>query len=148
MSCIRASSVQFRTGATAARAHAFSSRLSSFEEAPVGALGEERVRARLDHADLVQAQRVEAHRVLGVELAPSVVGQLGQRLERVVVALGEPAIDQPLRGPLRLGGAEVGSLEDGAQVALGGDRVVADEVPVAATPCSRNTATRACRWLC
>ena len=81
--------------------------------------------------DLVQAQRVEPHRVLGVVLAPAVVGHLAERLERVVVSLREPAIDQPLRGPLRLGGAEVGGLEDGAQDALGRDRMVADEVAVA-----------------
>ena len=36
-----------------------------------------------------------------------------------------------LRGPLRLGGTDVGGLEDGTEKALGGDRMIADELPVA-----------------
>ncbi len=36
--------------------------LELVEEAPVGAVGDELVRAGLDHADLVQAERVEAQR--------------------------------------------------------------------------------------
>ena len=75
-----------------------SARAELVEEAPVGALGEDLRGAGLDHADLVQPQRVEPHRILRVELAPARVRQLGQRLERIVVALGEPEIDQPLRG--------------------------------------------------
>ncbi len=61
-----------RTNA-ARMAHAFSSRLSSFEEAPVRPFRDDLLRGRLDHADLVQAQRIEPHRVLGVVLAPFVV---------------------------------------------------------------------------
>ena len=77
--------------------HAFSSRLSSFRKRQSVPSAMILLRARLDHAHLVQPQRVEAQRVLGVELAPAGVRQLVQRLEREVVALGEPAIDQPLR---------------------------------------------------
>jgi hypothetical protein len=44
------------------------------EETPVGALGDERVRARLDHADLVQPERIEPERVLGIVLAPAGIG--------------------------------------------------------------------------
>src|SRR3954452_7693342 len=105
--------------------------LELVEEAPVGAFGDELAGARLDHADLLEPQRVETERVLRVELAPSVVGDLGQRLERVIVSLREPAIDQLLCDPFRLGGAEVGGLEDGPQVALGGDRMRANELAVA-----------------
>ena len=127
----------------AAHAHAFSSRLSSLRKRQSVPSARSCVRARLDHADLVEAQRVEAHRVLGIELAPAVVGQLRQRLERVFVARREPAIDQTLRGPLRLGGADVGGLEDGTQKALGGDRMIADELRCCRTACSRSTATMA-----
>ena len=35
----------------------------------------DRIRGGLDHADLVQEERIEAHRVLVVELAPPVVRQ-------------------------------------------------------------------------
>src|SRR5215510_11592433 len=35
--------------------------LQLIEEAPVGALGDELLRAALDHASLVQAQSIEAH---------------------------------------------------------------------------------------
>ena len=124
-------------------AHAFSSRLSSLRKRQSVPSAMSCVGAGVDHAGLVQAQRVEAQRVLRVVLAPAVVGQLRQRLERVVVPLREPAIDQTLRGALRLGGAEVGGLEDRAQHALGRDRMLADEVAVARRPCSRSTATRA-----
>ena len=80
-------------------AQAFSSRLSWLKKRQSVPVGEERVRAGLDHADLVEAQRVEAHRVLGVELAPAGEWQLGQRLERVVVALRESTIDQAFARP-------------------------------------------------
>src|SRR5262245_62869795 len=103
--------------------------LELVEEAPVGALGDQRVRARLDHADLVQAQRVEAHRVLRVELAPAIVGKLPKRLQRVIVLRRPAAIDQTSRSPFRVGGADVSGLEDGSQKALGGDRMVLDKVP-------------------
>ena len=83
--------------------------------------------------DLVQTQPEEAQRILRVELAPAGVGKIRQRCEGVVVLLCEPAIDQLLRGPLRLGGADVVGLEDGAQDALGGDRMTADELCVSAT---------------
>jgi hypothetical protein len=84
-----------------------------------------------NHAHLVQPKRVEPQGVLGVVFAPAVVGDLVQRLQRVVEAPGEPGVDQLSRGLLRLGGAEVRGLENGPQVTLGGDRMTSDEVPSA-----------------
>jgi hypothetical protein len=55
-----------------------------------------RVRARFDHADLVLPQRIEPHRVLGVELAPAVIVEVSERLQRVIVSLRKPALDQAL----------------------------------------------------
>ncbi len=98
---------------------------------------------RLDHARLVEPERVEPHRVLRVEFAPSVVWKLGQRLERIVVPAREAGIDQTLCGLLRLGGAHVGRLEHGPQVTLGGDRMSADERAVA----ERDTAEILRPWL-
>ena len=105
--------------------------LELVEEAPVGALGDERVRAGLDHARPRggEARRSAASprgrtRASWRTAAPSASGARSRSAR-------EPAIDQPLRGLLRLGGADVGSLENGTQNALGGDRMIADEVPVA-----------------
>ena len=70
-------------------------------------------------------------RILRVELTPPVVRQLGQRLKRVIVSTGKPGIDQELCRPVRLRGADIGSLQDGAQISLGGDRMRAHELAVA-----------------
>jgi hypothetical protein len=43
------------------------------EKTPVGAVGDDFLRARLDQACFVHAQGIEPHRVLGVPLAPFVV---------------------------------------------------------------------------
>src|SRR5947207_2760091 len=55
--------------------------LQLVEKAPVGPLGDNLLRARLDHPGLVQAQGVKAHRILGVILAPLAVGKLLHGLE-------------------------------------------------------------------
>src|SRR6516162_4864831 len=56
------------------------------EEAPIGTLGNDLLRARFDHADFVQAQRVKADRVLGIVFAPFVVGNVAYRLLHIFVA--------------------------------------------------------------
>ena len=71
-------------------AHAFSSRFSSLRKLQSVPSAIILFGAGGDHADFVQPQRVEPHRVLGVELAPAVVRDLGQRLKRVIVALVNP----------------------------------------------------------
>src|SRR5947207_9055406 len=40
------------------------------EEAPIGAVGDQLLRVRFDEADIMQAQSIEAHRVLGIVVAP------------------------------------------------------------------------------
>ena len=88
--------------------------LEFVEEAPIGILGDDLLRTRLDEARIVQTQGIKPDRVLGVLLPPFVVRQLGQRLTCVFVLVDETAIDNGLRDPRRLGSAEVGRLEDGA----------------------------------
>ena len=116
----------------ASQAHAFSSRLSSFRKRQSVPSAMILLRARLDHADLVQAQRVEAHRVLGVVLAPLVVGDLVQRLEGIVVAACVKPPSTSCRAT-RSGSATQRSaaLRIGAHHALGRDRILADELAVA-----------------
>src|SRR5215467_1519357 len=46
------------------------------EEAPVRAIGDDLLRARLDKADIMHAQRIESHGILGVVFPPFVVGKL------------------------------------------------------------------------
>ena len=50
------------------------------EVAQIGALREDLLRRVLDHARLVELQRVEAQRVLGVEIAPAVIARIVQGL--------------------------------------------------------------------
>src|SRR5437870_1284235 len=78
------------------------------QKPPVGAVGDDLLRARFDQPDLMQPQRIEAQRVLGIVLPPFVVRVVGQGLQRIVVALGETALDETLRGARRLGGAQIG----------------------------------------
>ena len=130
------------------RAHAFSSRLSSLRKRQSVPSARSLLGLDLIMPGLVQAQRVEAHGVLGVELAPLGVRNLGQRLERVLVALVNPPSTSCCATRSGSAAQIVGGLEHGAQEALGGNRMIADEVPVARTACSRNTATMACPWRC
>src|SRR5581483_371681 len=100
------------------------------EEAPVGPLGDDPLGAGFDHARLVEAEGVEAHRVLRLVLAPAVIGDALHRLERKPVFFREPSLhDEPGR-TLRIGGAEVGGLEQRSQGPLGRHGVLADEVAV------------------
>ena len=74
--------------------------LEFVQEAPVGALGDDRVRGRIELSKLVQPASVEPQRLLRVELAPSIVAQVSQHLERVIVVLREAALDQLPSGTL------------------------------------------------
>src|ERR1044071_6911454 len=56
------------------------------EEAPAGALRDDRLRAGFEEARLMETERIEAHRFLDVVLAPLAVGDLFHGLQRVVVA--------------------------------------------------------------
>src|SRR5215472_5918242 len=72
------------------------------EETPVRAVSDNLLRARLDQTGLVEAERIEPHRVFRVVFAPFVVGDLAQSLRCVIVPVGEPASDDASRDPLRL----------------------------------------------
>src|SRR5215471_4809964 len=68
--------------------------LELVEEAPVGALRDDLTGRRLDHARLVQSQRVEPDRVLGIVLSPLSVRQLVHDLQRIVVTGCEMPLHQ------------------------------------------------------
>src|SRR6516162_4900038 len=113
------------------RTSPFQLALELVEKAPVARLGDELIGGELDHARLAQAQCVEAKRVLGIVVTPRVVRNLLQRLQRIVVARGEAAVDDCARGSGGIVAAEVSRLEDRAQHALGRRRMLAHEVAVA-----------------
>ena len=69
--------------------------LQLLEEAPVGAVGDDLVRVRFDHPDLVHAQCVEPKRVLGIELPPPVVPYVGQRLLQQIGTTRAPGLSCP-----------------------------------------------------
>src|SRR5262249_62086219 len=85
------------------------------EQAPVGAVGDDLLRARLDEARFAHAQSVEPESVLGVVFAPLVVWIVAQRLQRVIVALCKTAVDELPRGSRRIAGAQIGGLQDRPQ---------------------------------
>src|SRR5215472_484061 len=101
------------------------------EEAPIGAVGNDLLRARLDEAGFVHAQSVEPEGVLGVVFAPLVVWVVAQRLQRVIVALCETAVDELPRGSRRIASAQIGGLQDRPQHPLARDRVLAHELAIA-----------------
>src|SRR5205823_3687109 len=72
------------------------------EEAPVGAVGDDLLRARLDEAQFMQTERVKPQRILRVVFPPFIVGELAQRLESIVIPTGKAAIDEHSGDPRRL----------------------------------------------
>src|SRR5712672_3605462 len=97
------------------------------EESPIGTLGDDPVGVRLDHARLTQAQCVEAERVFGIVLAPLVIGDFLERLQRVVIPRRESAFDQAPCSAHGIAGAEIGRFEDGAQRPLRSNRILVDQ---------------------
>src|SRR5438045_288122 len=95
--------------------------LQFVEEAPVGALGDKLLRARLDHPGLAQAERVEAHGVLGVVLPPLAVRQFAHRLSHVLFVRRESQVEVRLHRTVRISSANVAGFEDRAQRPLGCD---------------------------
>src|SRR5262249_53229652 len=63
---------------------------------------------------------------------PFVVEVFAQRLQGIVVTLGEPAIDEPSHGAGRIGRAKIRRLEDSAHYALGCDVMVANVFQISA----------------
>jgi hypothetical protein len=73
----------------------------------------------------------KAGSILGIVFAPFIVGNVAERLQRIVVPRSITAVDEPLGDNRRFPGAQVGSLQDGAQHAFGRDRTPLYELPVA-----------------
>ena len=103
------------------------------QEAPIGASAMIFLGLDLIMPDLVQPQRIEPHRVLGIVLAPFVVGHLAQRLERIVVAAVKPP--STMRRATRAGSLAQRSaaLRIGAHDAFGRDRMLPDELRLPAS---------------
>src|SRR6266487_597671 len=104
--------------------------LELVEKAPVSALSDELLGARLEHPDLVQAQGIEAQGVLRAVRAPLAIGDVLHDLEGIVVALGIVLVHDERGRPLRLEGADVGRFQDGAEGAFDSHRMRADKLPV------------------
>src|SRR5437016_454428 len=80
------------------------------EEAPIGAVGDDLLRARLDEAQFAQTQGIESNRDLGLVFAAFVVRQTAESLQRVIVSFCKAAIDETSRSTRRLGRAQIGRL--------------------------------------
>src|SRR5712692_6317014 len=98
----------FMASSMRARRYPFSSFFQLVQEAPVGALGDDLLRARLDHPAFAHPQRVEAHRVLGIVLAPLAERDLLEHLQGVVVAGRLAFIHHELCDSFWLKGTHVG----------------------------------------
>src|ERR671931_1836196 len=68
--------------------------LECIEEAPVGALGNDFLWGTRDHPGLLQAQRIETHRVLRVVLTPLAVDDIVHSFVSVVIAGSVPLVHQ------------------------------------------------------
>src|SRR6516165_7008890 len=102
------------------------------EEAPIRAVGNNLVGARLDHTSFVQPQRIEPKCIFGIVLAPFVVRNAPQRPESIIIPAREAAIDESPRDPRGVGDTEVGCFEHGTERALGRNRMRMHKVPIAA----------------
>jgi hypothetical protein len=101
--------------------------LELVEKSPVRALGDELFRTRLDEADLVQTQSMEAERVLGIGISPAAIRQVLQNCQCHLVARLVPLGGQIARRPLRFLRAEIRGLQEGAQRASRRDRILLGE---------------------
>src|SRR5215471_16707358 len=90
---------------------------------PIRSVGDDLLRARFDEPHFVQAKRVISEGILGAIFVPFTIGELAQRLQRIVIASGKAAIDEPPRDACGFSGAELVGFEDGPQYAFGRDRI-------------------------
>src|SRR3989442_11231769 len=101
------------------------------QKAPIRSLSNHLLWARLDHPDLIHANRVEAPRVLGIVLSPLVVVHFLNHLQGVVVVQrGIPLLYEQSRGSLRLESADAIRLQDCAQRPFSGHRMLPNKFPV------------------
>ena len=110
MICIELSSAVSARAEGRDRTHAFSSRLISLRNRQSVPLSDDPVGGRLDH--VASWSRNAKNRIVssGSYSRHAAVRDLVQRLERVIITRPDSGIDQPSRGPSRLGAAEVGGL--------------------------------------
>src|SRR5919108_3006533 len=104
--------------------------LQRVEEAPVGTLADDLLGDRLDHAGLLEAEGVEADRILRIILSPLVVGDVLHELDGEVIVGRDPLVHEEPGGPLRLTGADVSRSQNRAQRPVDGHRALPDEFPV------------------
>src|SRR5215470_10465886 len=104
--------------------------LELVEDAPVRALRDDLLWARLDHPGFLEPDCVEAHGVGRVHDSPLAVGQRFHRLQGPVVAIGVAVVHEESRGPLGLERTYSRCFEEGTQGALGRDGVLPHEVTV------------------
>src|SRR5262249_32613801 len=86
--------------------------LQFVEEAPVGAVRDDILRAGLDHSDFVQAQGVETQCVLGTCGAPAVVRQSLENFESKLIARLVALFRHVSRRALRILRADVRRFQD------------------------------------
>ena len=79
--------------------------LQFIEKAPIRVLGNDPLWLGLDEPRLVQPQRVEAHGILGIVIAPNSVGQLLQRSKGIIIPRREPLLDHQSGHSFRFVGA-------------------------------------------
>src|SRR4030095_11223018 len=92
--------------------------LELVEEPEIAPLRKDLLRRQLDHADLVEPQRVKAERRPGIECAPGPIGHVSDHLQGDGVVAFVTLVDHVARGALGLAGADIGRLDDGAQRAF------------------------------
>src|SRR5215469_11615552 len=79
----------------------------------------------------MKPQSVEAHRVFWIVLPPFVIGNVTQRLQRIVAVERKTAFDESSRSEQGLAGAEIGTLQNGAHDAFSRDWILSHILPVA-----------------
>src|SRR5215831_14165921 len=101
------------------------------QKLPVRALRYNFLWARLDHPRLVETKRPEPDRVFGIVLAPTAVRETFYGFERVIVVFGYAFADNGLGNLLGRDSADLIRVQNGANGALRGDRVLSHKLPVA-----------------
>src|SRR5437868_11755474 len=98
----------FSVAAGISRPNSLSLQLALYfvEKAPIGAVGDDLIGRRLDHAGLVQPQRIKPHGVSAVIVAPFAVRDLAHRAQGVVVIVVGLAVEHAAGRPLRIAGAD------------------------------------------
>src|SRR5215813_2918225 len=105
--------------------------LELVDEAPVRALSEDLLWARLHHFRFVEPQRVEAHGIRGLVLGPSAERHVAHRLQSIVIRARESPVDDAAGRTIRSAHADLVGLQDRPESPLGCHRVAVDELAIA-----------------